>query len=180
MTETRKVNLYDIDAQMRDILDGAEIDEETGEFKGDLEKLTELSMTEDAKIESLALYIQELKATVPGITAEANRLYAKAKKMERLAEGYTKYLEGYLARYCERRGVPKFQTNLVTVGYHHSKETQILDEAKAYESANAIGAVTVETKYNFDKNLIKKWVLAHQDEGLAGVAVVEKQSLKIK
>lgn len=180
MTDTRKINLYDLDAEFRSILDSAELNEETGEFNCDIEKLAALSLTEDEKIESLALYIQELKATEPCIKAEADRLYAKSKKCGRLAEGYTKYLDGYLTRYFARRGVPKFKTNLVSISYHKSNETQIIDEAKAYESANAIGAVTVETKYNFDKNAIKKWVLAHKDEGLAGVAVVEKQSIQIK
>lgn len=178
--DTRKINLYDIDEQMRSILDAAEIDEETGEFQCDLDALAALEMAEDAKIESLALYIRELKATSPGIKKEADRLYAKSKHLDNLADGYSRYLSGYFNKYCERRGVPKFKTDLITVSYHHSNETQILDEAKAYESANSIGAVTVETKYNFDKNALKKYILAHKDEGLAGVAVVEKQSLQIK
>lgn len=178
--DIRKINLYEIDEQMRQILDSATIDEETGEFKGDLEQLTALEMTEDAKIESLALYIQELEATAPAIKAEADRLYAKHKHYQRLAEGYTKYLDGYFNKYCERRRVSKYKSNLVTIGYRHSKETHIIDEAKAYESANSLGLVAVETKYIFDKRGLKDYILEHPNESVSGVAVIDKQKINIK
>ena len=58
------MTLYEIDQQLLDC-----IDLETGEII-DAEKLTELTMERDEKIEKVALWIKELKAEAEALKAE--------------------------------------------------------------------------------------------------------------
>ena len=106
--------LYEIEQAIMDC-----VDLETGEII-DIEKLDQLQMNRDSKIENIALYIKNLLSDAAGIKAEKENLAQRQKVAENKANSLKKYLSGYLAG-------QKFSTARVAISFRKSESVNIKD-----------------------------------------------------
>lgn len=83
-------NLYEINNAILSCLDY-----ETGEII-DIERLSELTLERDEKIENIALWIKNLKADIEAYKAEAEAFTARRKTAESKVESLTRYLSEFL------------------------------------------------------------------------------------
>lgn len=94
------------------------IDPETGE--ADPDKLDELLMMREEKLENLTLWVKELKAEADAIKAEEKALAERRQAKERKAESLKKYLDEALAG-------QKFETSRCVVSFRKSQKVNITD-----------------------------------------------------
>lgn len=153
------MNLFELDAALYECVDA-----ETGEVI-DEEKLNELSMARDEKVENIACWIKNLKAQAVAIKQEEENLYARRKVAENKAQSLGEYLSKYLDG-------SKFETPKVKISYRKSESLEVSE-----------GAIIPEEWYKpqepkLDKAELKKAV----KDGLEieGVNLVEKQNIQIK
>ena len=83
-------DLYDIDSRIY-----ACIDEETGEIT-DPEAFEQIALKRDRKIESIVLYVKNLRAEAEMYKAEKEAFAARQEQAERRAESLMKYLSAVL------------------------------------------------------------------------------------
>lgn len=143
------------------------IDTETGEIL-DEEKLKELSMDRNDKIENTALWIKNLKSEVEALEKEktilAERQAIKEASIERLKKYLTDALEGN-----------KFETARVALSFRKSESLNVLDETKIDRK---FFKEKVVTTISIDKMAIKEAI--GNGENVEGAVIVEKQNLQIK
>ena len=96
------------------------IDPETGEII-DIDKLNELQLEKDAKIENVACWIKELKAEAEAIKTEKLALAERQKVAENKAESLKKWLAYAL-------NGEKFKTAKCSVSFRKSEVVEITDE----------------------------------------------------
>jgi hypothetical protein len=108
------MNLYEIDAAIT-----ALVDPETGEIS-DFEKLEELNMARDQKIENVACWYKNLAAEAKAIRDEEKALAERRQSTERKAESLKQYLAYALQG-------EKFQTPKCAVSFRHTTSVQISD-----------------------------------------------------
>ena len=153
------MNLYEIDAEILGC-----VDIETGEIF-DVDKFEELSLTRDAKIENICLWIKNLKAQAEALKAEkesfAQRQKAAETKMESLKRYISTYLEG-----------TAFESAKVKVSFRKSEAVEIME-----------GAVIPDEYLRFkDPEVNKAELKAALKSGvhIKGVSIVENQNIQIK
>lgn len=152
------MNLYEIEEEIMEC-----IDEETGEVV-DIEKLDQLFMERDKKIENIALWIKNLRADAAAYKAEKESFEKKRKAAENKANSLSNYLMGFL-------NGEKFQNSKVTISYRKSEELEITSgENIPFEYIK----YTPEVKKAELKKAIK--------EGLEveGCKVLEKNNIQVK
>lgn len=110
------MNLYEIDSA---ILDCCDI--ETGEIF-DIDKFEELSLTRDAKIEGVCLWIKNLKAEAEALKAEKDAFAQRQKVAENKMESLKKYIANYLDG-------TNFETTKVKVSFRKSESLEISEDA---------------------------------------------------
>lgn len=110
------MNIYEIDKQIMEC-----VDTETGEII-DIEKLAELQMEREAKIESVALWVKNITASAQNIREEEKSLAERRKVLENKAER----LKAYLA---DALGGDKFETAKCSLSFRSSAAVQVDDEA---------------------------------------------------
>ena len=153
------MNLYEID---REILDC--VDVETGEVF-DEAKFEELSLTRDAKIENICLWIKNLKAEAEALKAEKDAFAQRQKAAETKMESLKKYIAGYL------EGTP-FESTKVKVSFRKSESLDISEDAVSPEEYLKFKEPDVD-KVGL-KAAIKKGM------HFEGVSVIENQNIQIK
>lgn len=94
------------------------VDPETGE--ADAEKLDELMLMREEKLENLALWVKDLKAEADAIKAEEKALAERRQAKERKAESIKAYLEKELAG-------QKFETSRAICSFRKSQKVEITD-----------------------------------------------------
>ena len=153
------MNLYEIDAEIL-----ACVDMDTGEIF-DIDRFEELSLTREAKIENICLWIKNLKAQAEALKAEkesfAQRQKAAETKMESLKRYISTYLEG-----------TAFESAKVKVSFRKSEAVEIME-----------GAVIPDEYLRFKEPEVNKAELkAALKSGvhIAGVSIVENQNIQIK
>lgn len=109
------MKLYEIDNAILEC-----IDFETGEII-DVDKLNELQMERDAKIENVALWIKDLKAEAEAIKAEKLALAERQKVAENKAENLKKWLAYALQG-------NKFKTARCSVSFRNTESVEITPE----------------------------------------------------
>lgn len=109
------MNLYEINEAITSC-----IDMETGEII-DMEKLNQLEMERDSKIEGVALWIKNLKAEADAIKAEREKLAERERAAENKVEGLKRYLSDAL---CGQ----KFETPRVKCSFRKSNAVVVDDE----------------------------------------------------
>ena len=96
------------------------IDMETGEII-DIDKLNELELERDAKIENVACWIKELKAEAEAIKAEKLALAERQKVAENKVESLKKWVAYAL-------GGQKFSTAKCSVSFRNTESVEVTEE----------------------------------------------------
>ena len=152
-------SLWQIEEEIMDC-----VDMETGEII-DIERLDQLQMDRDSKIENIALYIKNLLSDAEGIKAEKENLAQRQKVAENKANSLKKYLSGYLAG-------QKFSTARVAISFRKSESVNIKDST----------AIPKEyLKYKDpepDKTAIKS--VLKSGKAVPGAELVQNQNIQIK
>lgn len=108
------MNLYEIEAGILSC-----IDEETGEII-DIERLNQLEMERDTKVENIALWIKNLQAESEAYKAEKQSFEQRQKVAENKMESLKRYLSGYLNGW-------KFKTTKVSCSFRNSTAVDVTD-----------------------------------------------------
>lgn len=153
------MKLYEIDEKILNC-----IDQETGEIL-DTEKLEQLQIDRNDKIENLILWIKDLKAEEKALKEEKDNLDKRAKAAGNRAESIKNYLKYLL-------NGEKFKTSKCEVRYTTSTKTIIDDIYKIPEDY----LVYLEPKANVTE--IKKEIKAGKE--IPGVHLEENQNMIIK
>ena len=159
------MTIYEIDNEIMNC-----IDMETGEVI-DTDKLNDLQMERDAKIENVACWIKELKAEAEAIKNEKQALAERQRVAENKAESLKNWLA--YALYGE-----KFKTSKCSIFYRNSESVEVTEEgleALMREHEDLLTYKTPEPNKKAIKDAIK-------NDGLtvAGVQLVQKTSTIIK
>ena len=141
------MNLFEIENEIMNCWD-----QETGEIL-DSDRLDQLEMERDTKIENIALYIKNLTED------------AEALKAENKAELLKKYLATYLAG-------QKFSTPRVAISFRKTSSVNVTDMTAIPKEYLKFADPTV------DKNAIKAAIKA--GTSVAGAEIVEGKSMSIK
>ena len=159
------MTIYEIDNEIMNC-----IDMETGEVI-DTEKLNELQMERDAKIENVALWIKELKAEAEAIKNEKQALAER----QRVAENKAESLKNWLAYALNGE---KFKTAKCSISYRNSESVEVTEEGLDALMRDHEDLLTYKTPEP-NKKAIKD---AIKNDGLtvAGVQLLQKTSTIIK
>lgn len=151
-------SLYEINKEILEC-----VDTESGEII-DEEKLENLELEKNDKLENIALWIKNLKAEAEMIKAEKKNLDARIKSCENKADRLTELLKKEL-------GGDKFKTAKVDISYRKSERVEITDL-----SVIPVEFLTVTT--SADKTEIKK--LLKSGVEVKGAELVENNNMQIK
>ena len=159
------MTIYEIDNEIMNC-----VDMETGEVI-DTDKLNDLQMERDAKIENVACWIKELKAEAEAIRNERQALAER----QRVAENKAESLKNWLAYALNGE---KFKTSKCSISYRNSESVEVTEEgleALMREHEDLLTYKTPEPNKKAIKDAIK-------NDGLtvAGVQLVQKTSTIIK
>lgn len=153
-------SLYEIDFEIMNC-----IDFETGEVV-DVDKLTALQMEREHKIESVALWVKNLRAEAAAYKAEKDAFADREKRTKNKIESLEKWLTNAL-------NGEKLTTNKVAVSFRKSKAVEVLDDSKIPENY-MVETVTIAP----DKKGIKE-VIEHGLK-VPGCELVERNNIQIK
>lgn len=153
------MNLFEIDAEIMKC-----VDMETGEII-DTERLEQLQMDRDAKIENIACWIKNLASDAEALKAQ-KQVFADRQK---IAENKVESLKRYLAMTL---GGQKFSTDKVAVSFRKTSSVNVTDLSALPEQYLKFADPTP------DKTAIKNAIKA--GENIAGAEIVEGQSISVK
>lgn len=159
-------SLYEIEQSILDC-----IDMETGEII-DAEKLNELMIEREVKIENVALWVKNLLSDADAFKAEkdafAEREKAARNKAENLKQWLSMALDGQ-----------KFSTSKVQIGFRKSEAVEIEDEEKFIDWAQKHDRDDLLTYKapTVDKTAIKRALKLSAE--LEGVHIVQKNNIQI-
>lgn len=152
-------SLYEINEEILNC-----VDMETGEII-DTERLEQLQLAFDNKVEGIALWIKNLLSDAEAIKAEKDKLAERQKACENKAKNLKEYLSKFL-------GGQKFKTPKVSISYRKSESVEVTDISKLDDDYLKFAEPTV------DKTKVKKALKAGTT--LQGVVLVENQNIQIK
>lgn len=153
------MNLYEINNSILEC-----VDEETGEII-DMERLEQLQLERDEKIENIGCWIKNLLSDAEQLKAEADKLTARKRVAENKANSLKAYLQEFLAG-------ERFKSSKIAISYRKSESVDVPDWRDIPE--DYLKCKEPEP----DKALIKKALKDGQE--IAGCALVEKQNMQIK
>ena len=160
-------SLYEIEQSILDC-----IDTETGEII-DAEKLNELMIEKEVKIENVALWVKNLLSDADAFKSEkdafAEREKAARSKAENLKQWLSMALDGQ-----------KFSTSKVQISFRNSESVEIEDEKKFVDWAwdNERDDLLTYKDPTPNKTAIKQ--LLKSGKTLNGVSIVKNQNIQIK
>ena len=153
------MNLFQIDEEIMSC-----VDMETGEIV-DTERLEQLQMDRDTKIENIACWIKNLLSDAEALKAQKQAFADRQKAAENKAESLKKYLASYLDG-------QKFATDKVAISFRKTSAVNVTN----------IGQIPAEyLKYaepTVDKTAVKNAIKA--GVSIAGAEIVEGQSISIE
>ncbi|MBR5583950.1 MAG: siphovirus Gp157 family protein [Lachnospiraceae bacterium] len=152
------MNLYEIDAAIMECCDF-----ETGEII-DIERLDELEMARDTKIENICLWIKNLTAEAEALKAEKLAFEARQKVTNNKLENLKKYITQYLAG-------AKFSTPKVAVSFRKSESLEIKPGAMIPDEY---------MKYKPEVNKTDLKIAVKAGLKIEGVQIVTNQNIQIK
>lgn len=168
-------SLYELDKGIEELLEHefneACVDEETGEIDGEKASafLDQLLLDRTLKIESIALFIKNLKTDAVAIKTEEARLKTRREQKERKAERLLEYLKHSLLAV----GDTKFETPRVALGFRSSKQV-IVEDFSLLDKRFLTEKVEVAP----NKTAIKQAI--EGGEEVAGARIETKQNLMMK
>lgn len=151
--------LYEIDEEILNCLDM-----ETGEII-DVERLGQLQLAREDKVEGIALWIKNLLSDADAIRSEEEKLAQRRKANENKAKNLKEYLSKFL-------NGQKFKTPKVSISYRKSESVEVTDISKLDDDYLKFAEPTV------DKTKVKKALKA--GTVLQGVSLVENQNIQIR
>lgn len=151
--------LYEIDEEILNC-----VDMETGEII-DVERLGQLQLAREDKVEGIALWIKNLLSDVDAIKSEEEKLAQRRKANENKAKNLKEYLSKFL-------NGQKFETPKVSISYRKSESVEVTDLSKLDDDYLKFAEPTV------DKTKVKKALKA--GTVLQGVSLVENQNIQIR
>ena len=152
-------NLYEINQAILDCLDP-----ETGEIIDD--RISELLMEKEQKLESIALWIKNLQADVQMFKAEKESFEKRQKAAEKKLTSLMNYL-------TENLKGEKFSTGKCAVSFRKSDRVEVYNETLVPKKY-----LTKKISYAPDKDAIK--ALLKSGQKIKGCRLVEKQKPQIK
>lgn len=167
MASEKKMTLYEIDSAIMEC-----VDMETGEVL-DFEKLEQLNLAREQKIEGVALYIKNLLSVAASIKEEENALAERRKAKENKAARLKEYLGKVLD------GNP-FETAKVALSFRGSQAVEITDELGLLEwlERNDMGDCVRYKAPEISKGEVAKLLKAGVE--VPGAALSVRQNLQIK
>lgn len=152
-------NLYEIDTQITECFDA-----DTGELL-DAEKLENLMIEKENKLENVALWIKNLKADAAMYKAEKTAFAERQAAAERKAESLTEWLKNAL-------NGKKFKTEKAEVNFRKTSKVEVLDIWELDEDYMKF------TEPTPDKAAIKRAIKAGED--VKGAKLIDDISISIK
>lgn len=152
-------NLYEIDTQITECFDA-----DTGELL-DAEKLENLMIEKENKLENVALWIKNLKADAAMYKAEKTAFSERQAAAERKAESLTMWLKNALDG-------QKFKTEKTEVSFRKTSKVEVLDIWELNEDFVKYSDPTP------DKAAIKRAIKAGED--VKGAKLIDDISISIK
>lgn len=162
-----KMTLYEINNAILECCD-----EETGEIL-DCERLEQLQLEKEQKIEGVALYIKNLEAEAAALKAEETALADRRKVKEAKAKRLKEYLTGALAG-------DKFETARVRLSFRTSTGVEISDELAllTWLEKNHKDQCIKYKLPEISKSEVGKLLKAGEE--MPGAALVERSNLQMK
>ena len=163
------MTLYEIQEQLYNAIEYG-VDENGEILDGQLldDKVNEISMALDEKVENIACYIKNLNADIEALKNEKKILEQRAKTKTNQME----YLKRYLSTFMQMNNVPKFETPKCKVSFRKSSSVVIDDETKIPRKYK-----TIVKETNIDKTELKKYLQEHE---CVGAHIEEKQNIGVK
>ena len=148
------------------------IDTETGEII-DAEKLNELMIEKEVKIENVALWVKNLLSDADAFKAEKDAFTEREKAARNKAENLKQWLSMALDG-------QKFSTSKVQISFRNSESVEIEDEKKFVDWAwdNERDDLLTYKDPTPNKTAIKQ--LLKSGKTLNGVSIVKNQNIQIK
>lgn len=153
------MNLFEIENEIMNCWD-----QETGEIL-DSNRLDQLEMERDEKIENIALYIKNLTADAEALKAEKQSFDERQKAAENKADSLKRYLANYLAG-------QKFSTPRVAISFRKTQRVNVTDMTLIPGKYLKFADPTP------DKTSIKNAI--KNGEKVAGAELVDGKSMSIK
>ena len=163
--------LYEINADIEQcIMEGTDF--ETGEFNA-FDKLNELQMERDAKLEGVALYVKDCRAEAAAIEAEIKTLKERMDKLNRNADG----AESWLANSLDGQ---KFSTSKVECSFRKSVAVEVDEKFVAWAEvfSDDHELLTVKKSVVPNKKYIKE--LLKNGSEFRYARLVEKNNLTVR
>ena len=158
------MKLYEIDEAILDCFDA-----ETGEIL-DEERLNELQIERDAKIEGAALAVKIFRSNAAAIKAEIDALKKRADSYLKRADGYEHWLGQTLAG-------EKFETAKCAVSFRKSEQTVPSEDFVEWALKNDRDDLLTFGKPTVNKTAVKAALLEGED---IPAEIKEKQNISIK
>ena len=161
------MRLYEIDQEIEQALNRTMIDEETGEILAcpDMERLNELQMEREKKLENVAIFVKNARAEAAAIAAELKELTKRKRVLDNQAERTAAWLALVLDG-------EKFSTPKASVSFRKSLATEIDDISKIPEEFLKYADPTA------DKEAIKRAI--KEGQIVDGAHLETRQSIIIK
>lgn len=157
------MNLFEYDVRIRNF--EFEVDEETGEILNS-DELDALEMERESKVESLALYVKELRAEADALKNEEGALAKRRKAASNKADSIASYLASVLNN-------EKFKTSKVAISYRTSRPLRCEDESVVPDEW-----FRVTTNRELDKASIKEAIADGVE--VPGCSIDEVKNIQIK
>lgn len=158
------MNLYEIENEIMSC-----VDVETGEII-DIEKLQNLEMERDKKIENIALWVKNLEADAKAYKEEKDNFAQKQKS----AENKAKSLKEYLSRFLDGTA---YKSTKVNVSFRTSKAVDVFD-ISALMTMDDCDNYLKYKEPEPDKTAIKNAIASGVK--VPGCQIVENQNIQIK
>lgn len=162
------MKLYEINEELRSLMEMVSVDEETGEVLGDIDfdRIDELVLERDTKIENIALFIKELRAEIEAMKTEVEKFNDRIRVKTNKVTSLSNYLNFILIGMHSTR----FETSRVVISYRKSEAVEV-DE-------NKLPKKYMKAKLSPDKTMIKN--LIKSGHNIRGAQLVEKRNIQIK
>lgn len=165
------MSLFEIDSNIRSFIDAlySSVDEDGCIVEGDFEKLEELQMARETKIDNIALYYKECIVQAKALKDEAALLTSRAKSAEKKAERLKKYLSDSMIA----SGNLNHESSKCKISFRTSNPLVIDDE-----TALAKKWFVKKVEYVPDKTAIKDAI--NSGKAVKGAHIEEKKNIQIK
>lgn len=163
------MRLYDINKEIENTINDmfVNVDEETGEVRQeDIDKLNELQLQKEEKLENIGCYIKNLDAEAKALKGEEDALKKRRETIEKKSDR----LKDYVASVLDGE---KFESTKVVFSFRKSDAVDIVDESLIPEEYMR---TTIKTAP--DKDAIKKAIKAGNE--VRGAFLVDKNNMSVK